>query len=597
MKNYLHKILALACLICFQFNSLQAQDGSALPTTTEKEKDDKKVRFNGLGRSILSQNTITGNVLDSDTNTVRQITDGEFLLDVAINATPNNKTEVQSILRLRNEFGGFFGAGVTVEVRELWAKGIIADRFRYRVGDMDVAMTPYTFFNPNEEGTVNEAAAFIPFKDVINYEQFYSPNNTRRVQGAQLDFGLNFTRILDEMEFKSFIARIRGTDFFTVPTRFTSGGQLNFSTKKLSDSLGTMGRFGLNLAHTFDDLQSGNATSGIRNTVFSFNFDVTLFNKKKMSLSLIGETGQSTLSSKRDSLTLSQEDDTFLDIGLKLSLKPQKLSIIASFIDVGPDFFSMGAQSKRVDFNAQKTYYDRIGVDDVLRTPSIFDLSRDRAMYTFRLSDQLMAYDPRFSNAMPYGTATPNRRGINTTIGYGDADDIFEAELKAAFLSEIRGQGTFELKSFTLLRASANFNVHKLIHWENKLRLTAGFQYEQTNRGGVDVEIIDLNSNLIEAGLEIELFTDFELLFGSKILTAKGNEYIPLYENFNNIQDFPAPYIVDDTETMIAGGLRYNFKKGIYLTIQYQSFTSQRGQNNPNNYGFNQFFAIYNMNF
>jgi len=595
MKNYLHKTLASICLTVLPFGFLLAQDGSAL--ATEKEKDEKKVRFNGLGRSILSQNTITGDILEADTNTVRRITDGEFLLDVAINATPNKKTEVQSILRLRNEFGGFFGAGVTVEVRELWARGIIADKIRYRVGDMDVAMTPYTFFNPNEEGTVNEAAAFIPFKDVINYEQFYTNNNTRRVQGAQMDFGLNFSKILDEMDFKAFIARVRGTDFFTVPTRFTSGGQLNFSTEKFSDTLGTMARFGINAAHTFDDLQSGEATAGIRNSVVSFNFDVTIFNKKKSSLNLVGETGKSFLTSKRDSITLSQEDDSFLDIGLKFKLKPQQLEFMASFIDVGPDFFSIGAQSKRVDFTANKTYYNRIGVDDMLRTPSIFDLSRDRALYTFRLSDQLMAYDPRFSNTMPYGTATPNRRGINFSVGYGNPNGVLEAELKASLLNEIRGQGTFELKNFTLVRASANFNAHKLLNWENKLRLTAGYQYEQTTRGGVDVEVLDLQSNLIEAGIEIEIFKDFELLFGTKILTAKGNEFIPLYGEFNDVQDFPAPYIVDDTETLLATGLRYNFKKGIYLTVQYQTFNSQRGQNNPNNYGFNQFFAVYNMNF
>ena len=595
MKNYLHKTLASICLTALPFGFLLAQDGSTF--ATEKEKDEKKVRFNGLGRSILSQNTITGDILDADTNTVRRITDGEFLLDVAINATPNKKTEVQSILRLRNEFGGFYGAGVTVEVRELWARGIIADKIRYRVGDMDVAMTPYTFFNPNEEGTVNEAAAFIPFKDVINYEQFYTNNNTRRVQGAQMDFGLNFSKILDEMDFKAFIARVRGTDFFTVPTRFTSGGQLNFSTEKFSDTLGTMARFGINAAHTFDDLQSGEATAGIRNSVVSFNFDVTIFNKKKSSLNLVGETGKSFLTSKRDSITLSQEDDSFLDIGLKFKLKPQQLEFMASFIDVGPDFFSIGAQSKRVDFTANKSYYNRIGVDDMLRTPSIFDLSRDRALYTFRLSDQLMAYDPRFSNTMPYGTATPNRRGINLSVGYGNPNGVLEAELKASLLNEIRGQGTFELKNFTLVRASANFNAHKLLNWENKLRLTAGYQYEQTTRGGVDVEVLDLQSNLVEAGIEIEIFKDFELLFGTKILTAKGNEFIPLYGEFNDVQDFPAPYIVDDTETLLATGIRYNFKKGIYLTIQYQTFNSQRGQNNPNNYGFNQLFAVYNMNF
>jgi hypothetical protein len=119
-----------------------AQDGSA--KASEQEEEGPKIRFNGLGRAFLAQTGIDGNILDADSTTIRQLTDGEFLLDLAFNATPNDKTEVQSILRLRNEFGGFFGSGMSVEVRELWARGIIADAIEYRVGDMDVAMTPYT---------------------------------------------------------------------------------------------------------------------------------------------------------------------------------------------------------------------------------------------------------------------------------------------------------------------------------------------------------------------------------------------------------------------------------------------------------------------
>ena len=93
--------------------------------------------------------------------------------------------------------------------------------------------------------------------------------------------------------------------------------------------------------------------------------------------------------------------------------------------------------------------------------PSLFDITRDRALYTFQLSDRLMAYDPRYSNTMPYGTATPNRRGVRFGIDYGEQNDKIEANLGGAFMKEIRGQGTFELKDFTLLRAAANFNIHK----------------------------------------------------------------------------------------------------------------------------------------
>ena len=87
--------------------SVQAQDGSSLPSR-EDASADQTVQFNGLGRTILNSTSIDGSILDSDTTTARNLQDGEFLLDVAVNAQPNDKTEVQGILRLRNEFGGFF---------------------------------------------------------------------------------------------------------------------------------------------------------------------------------------------------------------------------------------------------------------------------------------------------------------------------------------------------------------------------------------------------------------------------------------------------------------------------------------------------------
>jgi hypothetical protein len=572
-----------------------AQDGSA--KASEKEEEGPKLRFNGLGRTILSNTGIDGDILEADSSTIESLTDGEFLLDLAINATPNDKTEVQTILRLRNEFGGFFGSGISVEVRELWARGIIANAIKYRVGDMDEVMTPYTLFMPDEEGFVNEPAAFQPLKEVIGYENFYTENNTRRLQGAKLNFGLDFTNVLRDMDVNAFIARIRGTDFFTTPTRFISGGHAKFSTATLSDSLGMKADFGFNVVHTFDDLQSGAATSGIRNTVYTFDFDVRLLNKRNYALHIIGETGQSDLEFKEDSVSVFSEDDSFLEVGAKLKLKPQKISISASFVDIGPDFFSIGAQSRRVNLNADKTYYNRIGLDRNVRMPSLFDLTRDRALYSFQLFDRLMPYDPRYSNTQPYGDATPNRRGLRLGLEYGDQDDAINLNVNAALMEEIRGQGTFELKSYTLLRAIADVNIDKWLEWENDLKLTLGYQYETASRGGEEIEQVDLTSNLIDLGLEAELFANFDLLLGAKLLTAEGNDYVPLIEEFNDVKDFPSRFVADDTENLIAAGLKYTFKEGIYLTLQYQSFQSTLGADNPNDYNLNQVFVLYNMNF
>lgn len=604
IKYITSSLFILTCLLLCPTDQVFGQDGSARATV--KEDDKKKIRFNGLGRTLISQTGIDGEVTKTDSSTIDNITDGEFLLDLAVNATPNKTSEVQAIIRLRNEFGGFFGAGMSVEVRELWAKGIIANALKYRVGDMDMVMSPYTLYSFEPDARMNEAAIFQPLREVVDYEQFYTDDNTRRMQGANLEFGLSFAEVLDEMNAKAFVARIRGTDFFTTPSRIITGGQLDFSTVTFNDSLGTKGKIGLNVIHTFDDLQSGNANSGIRNSVYTLNFDATIMDTEKIGLHVLGEAGTSVLKQaerirdaegNEENQTMSEEDDTFLDVGIRLELKEQNLAFTANYIDVGPDFFSVGAQSKRIEYNADKSVYNRIGTDRMVRDPGLFDLTRDRALYTFRISDQLMNYDPRFSNTMPYGMATPNRQGLRVGLEYGKADDAINANVTSAFLQEIRGQGTFELKNFTLVRAAANFNLHKMAGWQKELKATLGYQYESTSRDGQEIEQIDLTSNLIEVGLEAELFSKFHFLAGAKLFSSEGNEYVPLIQEFNDIRDFPASFVADDTETLLGLGIKYEFKKDIFLTLQYHAYDNTSGNNNPNDYQLNQFFALYSMKF
>lgn len=595
MKNNLLSLLSFFMLLSFPIGNLHAQDGSSRPN--QEEKKGLGIQFNGLGRAILNNTNLEGEITETDTVSPKKLSDGEFLLDVALNAQPNEDTEVQGILRIRNEFGGFFGAGVTTEVRELWARGVIAKAIKYRVGDFDHVMTPYTFFLADEEGMVNEPTVFQPQKDVINYEQFYTDDNTRRLQGANLDFGLEFPVLIDEADLSGFIARLRPTDFLNTPSRFVGGGRLGLSTLTLNDSLGLRAKAGFNLSHTWDDLNSGDATSGIRNMVWSVDFDITVMDKENLGIHVIGEAGRSSLEFKEDSISVFDEGDSFLEAGVSVELKPSKLTFTAKYIDIGPDFFSTGAQSKRVDFSRNRTFFNRIGNDRLLRTPSLFDLSRDRAMYTFQLSDRLMAYDPRYANVMPYGDATPNRAGLKLGVDYGDSNSPIEASLNVALLEEIRGQGTFELKSFRQVRAMANVNLHNMLELEKNLRVTLGLQNEQTDRSGQEVENIDFSSNLLEIGIEAELFSRCDLLLGGKFLAAEGREYIPLIQEYNDVLDFPAPYDIDETESLIGAGLRYRFKDNVYLTVQYHQFSLSRENDAANDYEINQFFVNYNMEF
>ena len=353
----------------------------------------------------------------------------------------------------------------------------------------------------------------------------------------------------------------------------------------------------MNLSSVWDDLKTGNNTSGITNQVVSVDFAVHVFENKQIKVQVLGEAGSSKLDLREEEKTTFTEEDTFLEAGVAVDLKANKLRLSATYLDVGPDFFSIAAQSKRVAFDRNKTFYNRIGNERRLRMPTLFDLGRDRALYNFQLSEDLMAYDPRYANVMPYGKATANRNGLQFGAVYGDDSSLFDAELGVALLKEIRGQGTFELKDFRQIRLAANVHLDRILDWDKTTKLTLGLQQEQTDRGGVEVEQVDLSSTLIEIGVEAELFNRFDLLLGAKMLSAEGRDYVPTIDAFNNIEDFPAAFVADDQETMVGAGLRYRFKDDVYLTLQYQQFSLERALNPSNDYDLRQVFAQYVMKF
>ena len=572
-------------------------------------EDGPGIQFNGYGRSLIQQTGLGGEVTDPDTLTVEDIADGEFVLDLVVNGQPGASTEVQGVVRMRNEFGGFFGAGATVEIRELWARGVIADVIRYRVGDMDLALTPYTLFLPDADGVVNEPELFQPLRDVVYYDEFYTGRNTRRLQGANLDFGLSFERGLDAADVKLFLARLRSTDFFETPTRFIGGGRAGLMTNPLGP-YGSRAGLGLNVSYTWDDLKSGEANTGIRNSVISVDGDVTILDRSDFDLHLIGESGWSVVRLKENTDDDEAEEqgdpvdeifiedtDTFIEIGLAGELKAYDLGLSAMFVNVGPEFYSAAAQSKRIDYTRAKSTFDRLSNESDVRRASLFDLTRDPAIYTFRIANQLVSYDPRYGNVLPYGRATPNRRGVRLGAAYTSADLPVDAALDLALLKEIRGQGTEELKDFVLLRGEATVDVDEFIEWDRDLRVTLGTQYESTNRGGEGVEVVDLTSFLFEAGVAVEVYDRLDVLLGAKTRTSSGSDYLARIVDFNDVQSFSRPFVTDDQESLLGGGLRYRFRDDISLTVQFQRFNYSSDGAPDADYTLNQIFALYTMTF
>ena len=573
--NHRYNIKIYFCLLILNYFSVNLYS-----------QNEKKIQFVGTARSILNNDDI---LVKDDTITSKSNMGGYALIDLGVNILPNKNTEILGMIRIKNQLGGFYGAGVTFDVRQLYIKGIISNVVRYQLGDINYKLTPFTFYNNDYDDLIQHPQVFNIQKDIVNYETFYK-NNTWRQQGAALDFSLEFSKFLKEIKFNGFINRINITDFNTVPDRFFTGGNIGIQQSKNVF-------VGFNYVSLFDLSGTSQNNSGFNNNVSSINYEVKFAKDNLVETRLFGETGLSNSGYSNDT-SAPKLNDFFINMGISNLLKASHLKFSLSYLNVGPNFRSAGAQSKRLNYNNTPSFYDRYTNQQSLRSIGLFDLIRDEKLYNRSInSDGLMAYNPAYNNAMPYGIATFNRQGINAKVNFNDPKKILNLEIESYFLKELIGQGTTKLKSFKIIKSNAELNLKKLISIENNFKITAGFSFQSSIRNSeTNYEEINLNSAIVNSGIEFELYKNIDILAGFIYNQAKGNEILPSRNIYSEVVDFNE-YNINIKELMLGGGLRYRFSDKIYLAALYQNYDNSNKLNSEFSYSMNQFIIIYNMKF
>ena len=196
--------------------------------TTIAQERVKKIEFYGAAKTNILHQDFD---VDGDTMNLSKANYGHSLIDLGILVRPSSNTEIATEFRLRNELGGFWGGAVTFGIRKLTLKGVVNDAIRYKIGDIDIEMTPYSLYNNNYQDVVNEATVFQIAREVIDYENYFS-GNTWRQQGIQSSYGF----YLNNETFKSidvnlFSTRNRTADPSSAsPERLFSGGQIGLNT-------------------------------------------------------------------------------------------------------------------------------------------------------------------------------------------------------------------------------------------------------------------------------------------------------------------------------------------------------------------------------
>ena len=560
-----------------------------------------KVQFGAYSRALQQ----TSRLGKSDTLHADNTSQGNLLVDLGIHVNPDKNTQVSTILRLKSDLGGFYGSGNTAAIRQIYVRGILGNFLNYHVGDIFMKMTPYTMYNTDAELSVNEASVFKNLRtDYVYYDNFNKGNSWWQ-QGAHTNFavGVN-SKFLQTIKIDGFFLRNRMA-VGAQPTRFHAGGRLML----VQSSRFYLGANYLNLYDVGSSVGPKATIPAMRNPVNTYETEIIAVDNNQYMLHFNGEAGVSQLNFINDSLAPKYDNGaykklngSFFDVSVTGKLKPAHVKLKLGYSYTSPKFYSSAAQTKRIDYSQTPYQFPVYGNDpsNPSRTIGAFDIVRDPTIYNQKITPVLMAYNPAYGNATPYGKATPNRMGFNMEANYKDSLERVNVDLSGAYLTEVVGTDLYNSKrKFLVASISADLYVNKFISFEKKILIHGGAKMENTNRSGDSITNVNLHTQLYDAGLEVEVLKKLDLLFGAKALNAKGSENYAIRNAYNEIIGFNVNTYrnMNFQQIMLGAGLKYRFSKTSYLTAQYHTYNVNNLANSTQSLNFNQFYIMFMMNF
>jgi hypothetical protein len=574
MRNKLH-IVALGAAVFFGQNMFS------------QEKDMRKVVFTGAARGLYYGDKIGQEVEDSIT--IPRMNSGHTLVDLGMNIRPNKNTEIQGMVRVRNDYGGFWGSGVSFDVRQLYIKGVAGGVVRYQLGDINYKLSPYTLSNTQQEIITQGPVVFQQQTRLMNYDNFYAADSSWRQQGAAAEFGLQFAKYFKELQFHTVATRVRTTDFGSINDRLFAGYNVNLVQSEFFE-------MGITHVTLFDIEGTSRNLSTFHNPVTTATYVLKKdFSNWKMRLNV--ETGSSK--TYYEKFEGSPETNGKIFDAKWLGTNASKgLSVEAGWKYVSSDFRSPGAQTKRVNYNYQPTSFGRITNDQIVRNLTAFDLMRESNAYNRQLSSNLMLIQPKYDNITPYGTATPNRQGLTVNAKYVIPSKILEVFATQLMLQETRGEGTFVPRKFMRSEVKAVAHVNQRFGRSDKLfDVTIRFRNDNTSREAEEnVRAVDLSTQIFSVGMEYEFWENWDLMLGVQQIKFNGFDYTAVRNNFSEIYNFKE-YQTDGNEYMQAAGVRYRFSDKSSLSVNLSNFKNTDAFDATQNYNVRQFMLLYQMNF
>ena len=557
----------------------------------------ENIWFDGLSRSYFARDAVDKGTTD-DTISARNTSNGYNLLDLNTHVNPIDDIEIFAQLRIRNSFGGFFGSGTEINVRQLKAKGVINNKIRFNVGDLFLKQSKFTLYNYDEELSGFENDMLKPYRDIIHYENFYTENRWR-LQGIQTDFSFEFDRYIRSLGFDFFVTRPSGSRQInenTYSSDFLLSGGSMFSeiNKRLTLSA--------NHINFFEVASSGTKNISVRNPVYDLSLQHH-FDNEKYRIEQKLQTGfskrywlHSELENERSDSTSNDNKGMYFELYNKYIKKDSTLLLTLGYRYVDPNFRSTGAQTRRLDFTNgnRNTLYPIYTNMSLIRPPSIFDIVSDDQLYNQELSSILMVFNPIYSNILPYGDATPNRTGVYLKARLNNKNKVLLSKINAGFFKEVIGQGTAEKRDFGLFKGSFKINFHRWLNWKKELSLSVSSESELTRRGGEEVSSVNLLSHQMNTSVNAELVKKFFIQASYKQLNANGNEFLTQRDNYGNITYYTSTEI-DQKDHMLSFGMLYKFRENVYANLHYNWWGLEYADQAYSDYKYNRLILILSV--
>ena len=543
--------------------------------------DPKKIRFSSYARGLMSAEGLRE---DSDI-LGKAMMPGYALTDLGLHILPHSQVEIHAQLRVRSEYGGFWGSGLTLDLRQMWIRGLVNQKIRYQVGDVDYRMSPFTYWNHEEWILSNPSLLNSPTLGMIEYDLFQNSNRTRRQQGVVLEMGGVIDPLDLSLHASLFTTRVAASDFGSTPDRLLSGGRLRWTT-----GVGLHGK--VNFVQLYDVARTANQPYLIHHPVLSTEWGLAPSPSKGRFWSLDAEGGLTRLGwNKADPGNPTVQDRPTLTDGFgwlrwesplgrrMAGRSPWKGSLQAWY--TGSDYRSATAQTKRINASRSPMAFKRLESMNVLRPMALNDLYRDASLYQTQVVAGLMEYDPGYGNALPYGLATPNRQGLGLNFGRNtDSTSFWNPSLDVQFMSDVRGQGVNNRRMFWLADWRNEWRLHSLLNLRRSWLVTALVRMEQTIRPDAsgDAILSDVALNNLQASFQTrwELGSSWSAFAEWQLYRSQGHDYYAVRNAYSEVVDF-ARADLDRTEQWIGAGLQYTMGDRFEAQLSTQQFVWRNG--------------------